>query len=180
MRNRTMVKHCVRRVMLVKFWFRALFGTCRCGSVGLLGISDSDHKMANLPPRPKSPPPTVDARERDRGRDRGEPMASRLRDERGERPLPSRGPPRPSDTYIPSFKGRRDGNSRHEYEDRDRDRYRDFEWRDRHHRRERSPPPLFRRRESPTRDRDRRPPYRTATRRYVLCSAHDFLFNLSI
>src|SRR6266511_1525052 len=118
--------------------------------------------MASLPPRPKA---TVDARERDRGRDRGEPMASRLRVQRGERPHASRGPPRSADTYIPSYQGRRDGG--YEYEDRDRDRYRDLERRDRYHRRDRSPPPL-RRRESPTRDRDRRPPHRTLTRRCVL------------
>jgi len=127
------------------------------------------NKMANLPPRPKSSLPTLDVN-RDRDRDRVSsalPMASRLRADRSsdrERPYVARQPPRSSDTYIPSYGGRREGDGRRDYDDRerDRDRFREPDRRDRQ-RRDYSPP--RRRRDSPDRSWDRRLPYRGAVRR---------------
>ena len=102
------------------------------------------YEMANLPPRPKSPPMLTT---RDRVAS-AQPMACRPRDDRHP-------PNRSSDIYFPSYReGRRD--------DRDRDRYRDHDRRDRY-RRDWTPP--SRRRDSP--DRDRRPPHRGPLRRCV-------------
>lgn len=112
--------------------------------------------MANLPPRPKSPLPALDVCDRDHVSS-ALPMASRLRDDRErERPYISR-PPRSSDTYIPSYGTRRDGDGRRDYDDRERDRFRAPDRRDRQ-RRDWSP--TRKRRDSPDRDRDRRPLYR--------------------
>ncbi|KAF9567596.1 hypothetical protein CPC08DRAFT_544633 [Agrocybe pediades] len=113
--------------------------------------------MANLPPRPKTPPRLTDDRrlpidDRDRGRRSAQPMAPpRFRDRDGERPYQPA--PRRLDTYVPGGYDRRDADRR-DYDSRDRPR--DFD-RDR----DRRPPPRDRdfnrspRRRSP--DRDRRP-----------------------